>query len=125
VGSGLPTALNVHEAAQAVNPAAREPGKILSDPALAQTMDFREPVALILGAVMHFVPQESDPKKIIRTLVDALPSGSYVAATHGTSEYAVRAGTPAVTTFPQVKFLLAPTVVGVRPQNGTHRADET
>jgi O-methyltransferase involved in polyketide biosynthesis len=113
IGSGLPTASNVHEVAQAINPAARvvyvdndplvlvharalltsspegkcayiqadlrEPEKILSAPATRET--------LILAAVVHFLVPEDEPARIIKTLVDALPSGSYVAASHGSTEY--------------------------------------
>jgi len=121
VGSGLPTVANVHEVAQAVNPAARvvyvdsdplvlaharalltsspegkcayiqadlrEPEKILSDPVVQETLDFTRPVALILASVVHFLLPEDDPARIIGTLVDALPPGSYVAASHGSTEY--------------------------------------
>jgi hypothetical protein len=121
IGSGLPTFANVHEVAQAVNPAARvvyadndplvlaharalltsspegkcayihadlrEPEKILSDPVMQETLDFTRPVALILAAVVHFLLPEDDPARIIGTLVNALPPGSYVAASHGSTEY--------------------------------------
>jgi len=50
-------------------------------------LDFSQPVALILTAVVHFLADEDEPARIIATLVDALPSGSYVLATHGTAEY--------------------------------------
>lgn len=121
IGSGLPNVGNVHEVAQAVNPAARvvyadndpivlaharalltsspegtcayihadlrEPGDILADPVVRDTLDFGRPVALILGAVLHFIPDEDDPERIISTLTGALAPGSYVVASHGTSEY--------------------------------------
>ena len=121
IGSGLPTASNVHEVAQAANPAARvvyadndpivlaharallastpegrcayipadlrNPEKILADPATRETLDFGPPIALFIVAILHFVPDEEEPRRLVRTLVDALPSGSYVVATHGTSEY--------------------------------------
>jgi hypothetical protein len=54
------------------------------------TLDFSRPVALILTAVVHFLADEDEPARIIATLVDALPSGSYVVATHGTAEYPSR-----------------------------------
>jgi O-methyltransferase involved in polyketide biosynthesis len=121
IGSGLPTASNVHEVAQAINPAARvvyvdndplvlvharalltsspegrcayiqadlrEPEKILSAAATQETLDFTRPIALILAAVVHFLLPEDEPARIIKTLVDALPSGSYVVASHGSAEY--------------------------------------
>jgi O-methyltransferase involved in polyketide biosynthesis len=121
IGSGLPTASNVHEVAQRINPAARvvyadndpivlaharalltstragrcayiqadlrEPGKILTDPATRETLDFSRPVALFIVALLHFIPDREEPRRLIKTLVDALPPGSYVVATHGSSEY--------------------------------------
>jgi hypothetical protein len=39
---------------------------------------------------LHFLVPEDQPARIIKTLVDALPSGSYVVASHGSTEY----GTP-------------------------------
>jgi hypothetical protein len=38
-------------------------------------------------AVLHFVPDEAQPRRIVDTLLDALPSGSYLAATHVTAEH--------------------------------------
>lgn len=40
-------------------------------------------------AVLHFIRDEEQPERIISTLVDALPPGSYVVSSHGTSEYMV------------------------------------
>jgi hypothetical protein len=65
----------------------REPRTILDDPATRQTLDFSQPVALILAAVLHFIPDEDDPTRVVATLMDALPSGSYLVASHGTPEY--------------------------------------
>jgi hypothetical protein len=65
----------------------REPREILDHPALKSTLDLDEPVGLMLAAVLHFVRDDEDPKGIVRALVDALPSGSYVAASHATWEY--------------------------------------
>ena len=41
----------------------------------------------MLVAVLHFVPDEAQPRRIVETLLDALPSGSYLVASHATSEY--------------------------------------
>ncbi len=121
LGSGLPGVGNVHEVAQAVQPAARvvyvdndpivlahgrallastpegkcaylqadihDPQYILRHPLTRDTLDFSRPVALILNAVLHFFPDKEEPGKIVQTILEALPSGSYVAASHGTAEY--------------------------------------
>jgi O-methyltransferase involved in polyketide biosynthesis len=65
----------------------REPRKILGDQAARETLDFSRPVALILAAVLHFLSDEDDPARIVATLMDALPSGSYLIASHGSPEY--------------------------------------
>ncbi|WP_250006673.1 SAM-dependent methyltransferase [Actinoplanes sp. M2I2] len=66
------------------------PGEILRNPALRDTLDLDQPVALMLIAVLHFIHGDGAAKPIVRELVDALPSGSYLVATHATSDF----GTP-------------------------------
>jgi hypothetical protein len=65
----------------------REPEKILASGAVAQTLDLSRPVALMLVAVLHFVPDEDDPARSVSTLLGALPPGSYLVASHATEEY--------------------------------------
>jgi S-adenosyl methyltransferase len=65
----------------------RDPAAILSHPDTRAVLDFGEPVALMLVAVLHFVPDEAGPAEIIATLVDALPPGSYLVASHLTTEH--------------------------------------
>jgi hypothetical protein len=65
----------------------RDPDKILNSPELSRTLDFSEPVALMLLAILHFVPEEDDPYAVVARLVGALPSGSYLVASHATSDY--------------------------------------
>jgi hypothetical protein len=65
----------------------RDPEYILRHPLTTDTLDFGRPVALILTAVLHFFADEEEPGKIVEALLAALPSGSYVAASHGTGEY--------------------------------------
>ena len=121
IGTGLPSANNVHEVAQAVNPEARvvyadndpivltharallasgpkgvttyldadirDPQAILSDPVTRETLDFSQPIGLILVAVLHFLPDEDEPQRIVQTLTSALPPGSYLVASHATAEH--------------------------------------
>jgi hypothetical protein len=121
IGTGLPSANNVHEVAQSVAPDSRivyvdndpivlaharalltssdegrtayiqadlrEPEKILANPVVRENLDFSQPIALILVAILHFVPDEFDPAGIVATLLDALPSGSYLVASHVTPEH--------------------------------------
>jgi hypothetical protein len=62
----------------------RDPSKILIQ--AAETLDFSQPVAVLLIAVLHFVQDSEDPYRIVRTLMDAVPSGSYLALLHGASD---------------------------------------
>ena len=121
IGTGLPSANNVHAVAQSAAPESRvvyvdndpivlsharsllksgprgrtayidadlrEPARILADPALNETLDLAEPVALMLVAILHFLVDADDPAAIIRTLLSALAPGSFLVASHVTSEH--------------------------------------
>jgi SAM-dependent methyltransferase len=121
IGTGLPSANNVHEVAQAVAPESRvvyvdndpivlaharallagtaegrteyieadlrEPGKILESSAVRETLDLTQPVALMLVAILHFLTDDDKPADIVATLLDALPPGSYLVASHVTPEH--------------------------------------
>ena len=118
LGSGLPSAQNVHEVAQEIAPESRvvyvdndpivmrhaqallasrpegatgyiqadirDPETILAK--AAETLDLTRPVAVMLLAVLHFVTDAQDPARIIRTLMDAVPQGSYLAIGHHTAD---------------------------------------
>ena len=64
----------------------RDPAAILSDPATRQVLDFGQPIALMLVAILHFIPDEFRPAQILSTLLDALPSGSYLVASQVSME---------------------------------------
>jgi hypothetical protein len=66
----------------------RNPDAVLDDPLTQKTLDFREPIAIILVGVLHFVVDTDRPRQIIARLLDAVPQGSYIAATHAVFEYA-------------------------------------
>jgi hypothetical protein len=65
----------------------REPRSILEHPDLRATLDLSQPVALMLLAVLHFIRDHEDPRGIVDTLIDALPDGSLVIASHATLEH--------------------------------------
>lgn len=62
----------------------REPEKII--PAAAETLDPRQPTAIILVAVLHFIRDEDDPQRIVARLVDAVAPGSYLVVLHMASD---------------------------------------
>jgi S-adenosyl methyltransferase len=66
----------------------RVPESILDSPRLRDTLDLSRPVALSIIGILHFIPDGDDPVGIVRTLMNALPPGSYLALTHATSDFA-------------------------------------
>ncbi|MET8830394.1 SAM-dependent methyltransferase [Streptomyces sp. NPDC004610] len=48
----------------------------------AQTLDFDQPVALMLLGVVIFIEDDEDAYGIVRRLMDALPTGSHLVLTH-------------------------------------------
>jgi S-adenosyl methyltransferase len=50
--------------------------------AAAATLDFSQPVAVMLIGILHCIPDEDDPAGIIKRLMDAVPAGSYLAISH-------------------------------------------
>jgi hypothetical protein len=65
----------------------RDPAAILEHQVTGQVLDFDEPIALMLISVLPFLTDSDNPAAILATLLDALPSGSYLAATHTTAEH--------------------------------------
>jgi O-methyltransferase involved in polyketide biosynthesis len=61
----------------------REPDRILAE--AGRTLDFTQPIALILSGVLGHVSDTGEARAIVKRLVDALPSGSYLAVNDGTS----------------------------------------
>ncbi|MFI1995185.1 SAM-dependent methyltransferase [Actinoplanes sp. NPDC020271] len=61
----------------------RNPQQILES---LEILDLSQPVALILVAVAHFLPDHPHSVGLVRTLVDALPSGSYLTMTMATTD---------------------------------------
>ena len=134
IGTGIPTAGNTHEVAQAAVPQARvvyvdhdpivlaharalmtsspegatafikadlrEPGPILADPELRQTLDLGKPVALMLVAVLHFLTERDDPHGLVAELMGALPSGSYLTITQLTADFNLEEAAAALESIP-------------------------
>lgn len=65
----------------------REPDVILAHPQLRETLELAQPVGLIVVAVLHFVAGDGAAKPIVETLLDALPPGSFLVATHATIDF--------------------------------------
>lgn len=114
IGTGLPTADNTHEVAQAIAPECRvayvdndpvvlmhakallasgergetdyvdadlrDPVRILME--ASRVLDLTRPVAVLLFGILHFIHDDDDPRLITGTLMDAVPTGSYLAISH-------------------------------------------
>jgi len=65
----------------------RDPAAILSDPVTRGVLDFGQPIGLVIVALLHFIQDADNPGRILATLLDALPPGSYLAASHLTTEH--------------------------------------
>ena len=64
----------------------REPGAILDHPATREFIDFGQPLAVLLVAVLHFVGNDDDPAAVIAAFRDAIPAGSYLVISHVTGD---------------------------------------
>jgi S-adenosyl methyltransferase len=118
IGTGIPTAGNTHQVAQAIAPEARvvyvdydpvvlaharalltsseegateyieadlrDTGTILTE--ASQLVDFTQPTAVTMLAILHVISDSDDPHAIVAKVMDAVPSGSYLAISHGGSE---------------------------------------
>lgn len=115
LGSGLPTAGNVHEIAERAAPGCRvvyvdnepiavEHGQLMLDgndhaavawadvvdvdavlgsQPVQRLIDFTQPVAITMAAVLHFVPDSADPYQVVARYVQAMTSGSFLVVSHG------------------------------------------
>ncbi|MYW62991.1 SAM-dependent methyltransferase [Streptomyces sp. SID8379] len=61
-----------------------DPGAILQR--AAATLDFTRPIALTMLGVVNFIMDTEQARSIVRTLLDALPSGSHLVISHPTTE---------------------------------------
>lgn len=59
----------------------RDPEDILRQ--AAATLDFGQPVAVILAYILHFLPDADDPAAIVETLTAKLAPGSFLVLSHG------------------------------------------
>ena len=117
LGTGLPTANNTHEIAQAIAPDcrivyvdndpmvlvharallvgtpegatdyvdadARNPDQVLQE--AARTLDFSQPIALIMLGILGNIQDYQEARSIVTRLLDAVPSGSYLVINDGTN----------------------------------------
>ncbi|MFC3995704.1 SAM-dependent methyltransferase [Nocardiopsis sediminis] len=64
----------------------RRPREILDHPVVGALIDLDEPVAVLLAAILHFVPDSEDPHALVAQLRDAMAPGSRLIFSHGLSD---------------------------------------
>jgi hypothetical protein len=64
----------------------RYPRHMLTLPAVRELIDFSRPVAVLLVAVLHFVPDSDSPWSAVKCITDHLAPGSYLVISHVTSD---------------------------------------
>ena len=62
----------------------RDTGTILTE--AAKTLDFSKPVAIILLAVLHFIPDDEEAQQIVSRLMSATVPGSFLVISHAASD---------------------------------------
>jgi S-adenosyl methyltransferase len=67
----------------------RQPKSILDHPTLTSTLDLSQPVAVMLVAVLMYFRDSDNPNpfEMVATLLEAMPSGSYLAITNPTADF--------------------------------------
>jgi hypothetical protein len=94
----------------------REPGGILDHPQVRGLIDFSQPVALLLVAIVHFITDAEDPAGIVTRFRDALAPGSYLALSHATGDVRPGAAARAAAVYDQ-----ATSSITLRSQNDIER----
>jgi len=64
----------------------RYPCHLMTLPALRALIDFDQPIAVLLVAVLHFVEDSEDPWAIARCITGQLVAGSYLVVSHVTGD---------------------------------------
>lgn len=74
----------------------RDPKSVVEHPEVRRIIDFDQPVALFLVAILHFIRDAEEPERIVATLRDALPAGSFLVLSHATDDFAERSAAQAI-----------------------------
>ncbi|XVQ08172.1 SAM-dependent methyltransferase [Spirillospora sp. CA-255316] len=68
----------------------RAPEAMLADRRLRTVIDLERPVAVLITAVLHHLPDEAGPHGLVARVRDALPPGSHVVVSHAETTPALR-----------------------------------
>jgi len=64
----------------------RDPWAILDHPGARKLIDFSQPLAVLLVAVLHFISDDDDPPAIVAAIRDAVQPDSYLVLSHVTGD---------------------------------------
>lgn len=65
----------------------KDPDAVVGSEAVRRLIDFREPVAVMMTAVLHFVSDADDPAGVVARYLAPLVPGSYLALSHTTGDH--------------------------------------
>lgn len=80
---------------------ATEPDDVIAAVVEKDVLDFNQPIALSLHALLHFVPDDRRPRELVARLLEPLVSGSYLSLSHCTGDYAPEAWQAIIDTYIQ------------------------
>jgi hypothetical protein len=78
--------LDGNERATAIRADLRSPQTILDHPGVRRLLDFDQPIGLLLAAVLHFAPDDTQAYDVVAQLVAALAPDSYLIVSHIAAE---------------------------------------
>lgn len=64
----------------------RDVEAVLNDEVTTRLFDLAHPVVLVIGALLHFVPDDQNPAALLAAYREAVAPGSWLILTHGTCE---------------------------------------
>jgi hypothetical protein len=82
---------------------------ILAHPVVRQLLDFRQPLAVFMVALLHFVPDDERAYHAVRILHDAVAPGSYLVMSHASGD-----GTPEKSREHEELYRRTPTPIKMR-----------
>ena len=97
-----------------------DPDSVLEHPAVTEALDLNRPVGILLGLVLHAIPDTDLIARVIAEYLAAVPSGSYLAISHPINprdgsrlaEFATAMEEKVQEAFPRVRFRTRDEVAG-------------
>ncbi len=97
--------------ATAIRADARQPEAILAHPEVQRLLDLRQPLAVLLVAVLHFVTDDTEAERLVCALQAAVAPGSYLVISHASAD-----GMPHQSREHEQLYTRTPTPMKMRPR---------